>query len=224
MTKGHIGTGAARKPAGRERPVRGDRRQRRAAETRIRIFRAALQLIATRGLAGVTVEDITEAADVGKGTFFNYFPTKDHVLGVMAEIQISKVREAAHLAHQESEAIHDVVHYMVQRLAEEPGRSPSLARAFVSSFLASEAVREIIRARMLEGRQAMAEVVRIGQQRGEIRRMLDPEKVTVQLVQSCLGAIVFWSLHELPSLAAHLEDTFQHFWRSVAVSVPEQAS
>jgi AcrR family transcriptional regulator len=46
----------------------------------------------------VTVEDITEAADVGKGTFFNYFESKDHVLGVMAEIQLGKVAEALALA------------------------------------------------------------------------------------------------------------------------------
>ena len=61
------------------------RRERRAAETRLRLFRCALQLFAQRGFPNVTVEDITEAADVGKGTFFNYFESKDDVLGVMAE-------------------------------------------------------------------------------------------------------------------------------------------
>ena len=73
----------------------GGRRARRAAETRVRLFRSALELIAERGLPNVTVEDITEAADVGKGTFFNYFASKEHVLGVMAEIQLSKVKQAA---------------------------------------------------------------------------------------------------------------------------------
>ena len=75
-------------------PPGAGRRERRAAETRLRLFRCALQLIAERGFPNVTVEEITEAADVGKGTFFNYFATKDHVLGVMAEIQLGKVREA----------------------------------------------------------------------------------------------------------------------------------
>src|ERR1035437_2483428 len=75
-------------------PLDAGRRQRRAAETRLRLFRCALQLIAERGFPNVTVEDITEAADVGKGTFFNYFATKDHVLGVMPEIQLGKMAEA----------------------------------------------------------------------------------------------------------------------------------
>jgi NADH dehydrogenase len=59
------------------------------------LFRCALALIAERGLLNMTVEDITEAAEVGKGTFFNYLKTKQHVLGTMAEIQLGKVREAA---------------------------------------------------------------------------------------------------------------------------------
>ncbi len=81
------------------------RRQRRAAETRLRLFRCALQLFAERGFPNVTVGDITEAADVGKGTFFNYFESKDHVLGVMAEIQLGKVREAMTLTESGKQTI-----------------------------------------------------------------------------------------------------------------------
>ncbi|HEX2776577.1 MAG TPA: helix-turn-helix domain-containing protein, partial [Candidatus Acidoferrales bacterium] len=46
-----------------------NRRERRRLETRERIYRAALQIFAERGYLETTVEDITEAADVGKGTF-----------------------------------------------------------------------------------------------------------------------------------------------------------
>src|SRR5246500_4010665 len=56
------------------------RRERRASETRLRLFRCALQLFAQHGFPYVTVDDITVAADVGKGTFFNYFEREDHAL------------------------------------------------------------------------------------------------------------------------------------------------
>ena len=59
------------------------RRERHREETRQRLFDAALKLFAERGYLETTVEDITEAADVGKGTFFNYFPTKEHVLATL---------------------------------------------------------------------------------------------------------------------------------------------
>ena len=144
------------------------RRQRRAAETRLRLFRCALQLFAERGFPNVTVEDITEAADVGKGTFFNYFESKDHVLGVMAEIQLGKVREASTLAESASGPFARSLHRLFLRVAEEPGRSPDLARALISSFLASTDVRELIERNMSEGRKMVAQVVATGQKRGEI--------------------------------------------------------
>src|SRR5256884_4852558 len=71
-----------------------DRRQRRSAEIRERLFRAALQLFAQKGFLETTVEDITEAADVGKGTFFNYFPSKDHILLAFGEMQLGKLEAA----------------------------------------------------------------------------------------------------------------------------------
>jgi AcrR family transcriptional regulator len=198
------------------------RRERRAAETRVRLFRCALQLFAERGFSNVTVEEITETADVGKGTFFNYFESKDHVLGVMAEIQLGKVREAAALAGEGKQAIHAVLHRLVQRLAEEPGRSPSLARAMISSFLASEAVRGIIERNMREGRKTIAGIVAAGQERGEIDPRVNKEKVALQFLQMVMGTVLLWSLHGEPALKAWLEDSFQHFWRAIGVSGREQ--
>jgi len=197
------------------------RRQRRAAETRLRLFRCALQLFATRGFPNVTVEDITQAADVGKGTFFNYFESKDHVLGVMAEIQLGKVHEAAVHAERGDQSIHSVLHSLFLRAAEEPGRSPDLARALISCFLASEGVRTIIERNMREGRKTIAKIVAAGQKRGEIDPRLKKEKVAIQVLQAFMGTVLFWSLHEEPALTIWIEDSFQHFWRSVAVSREE---
>src|SRR5271167_2562697 len=74
--------------------ARPARRERRKAETYERLMRAALRLFAERGLAATTVEQITEAADVGKGTFFNYFPTKEHVLLAFGDTRIKKINAA----------------------------------------------------------------------------------------------------------------------------------
>src|SRR6202162_5643910 len=66
-------------------------RERRRVETRERIYRAALRIFAQRGYLDTTVEDITEAADVGKGTFFNYFPTKEHVLATYGDERVAAI-------------------------------------------------------------------------------------------------------------------------------------
>jgi AcrR family transcriptional regulator len=197
------------------------RRQRRAAETRLRLFGCAIQLFAERGFPSVTVEDITEAADVGKGTFFNYFESKDHVLGVMAEIQLGKVREAVTLAESGKQTIHSVLHRLFLRVAEEPGRSPDLARTLISSFLANQQVRHLIDHNLSEGRKMIAKIVAAGQKRGEIDSRLKKEKVALQLQQAFMGTLLLWSLQGQPALEAWIEGSFQHFWRAIAVSGQE---
>jgi AcrR family transcriptional regulator len=62
------------------------RRSRKKLATRQALRITALQLVAQRGFANVTIEAITEAADVSLRTFFNYFPTKESaVIGIDPE-------------------------------------------------------------------------------------------------------------------------------------------
>ena len=198
------------------------RRQRHGAETRMRLFRCALQLFAERGYPNVTVEDITEAADVGKGTFFNYFESKDQVLSVMSEIQLGKVKEALTLAEAGERTIRSVLHYLFLRSAEEPGRSPDLARALLSSFLASEGVRLMAYNVASEGRKMLAQIVAEGQKRIEIDSRLSEDTVALQIQQAFMGTLLLWSLEGQPALKVWAEESFQHFWRAVAAPTREQ--
>jgi AcrR family transcriptional regulator len=226
MTKGHASDSAAfiEALASENLPhLQGmGRRQRHGAETRVRLFRCALQLFAERGYPNVTVEDITDAADVGKGTFFNYFESKDQVLGVMAEIQLGKVKEALTMAEAGEQTISSVLHHLFLRAAEEPGRSPDLARALLSSFLAGEGVRLMAHNLASEGCKMLAQIVAAGQKRREINSRLKKEKVAIHIQQAFMGTLLLWSLEGKPALQAWAEESFQHFWRAVAASGREQ--
>jgi AcrR family transcriptional regulator len=51
--------------------------ERKRTAMRQRIAAAAAQLVASRGLAGATVDRIADSADIGRATFFRYFNSKE---------------------------------------------------------------------------------------------------------------------------------------------------
>jgi len=191
------------------------RRERKAAQTRLKLFRCALELFSDRGFPNVTVEDITEAADVGKGTFFNYFASKDHVLSVMAEIQLGKVREALQAAEDGKRSIRSVVHDLFAKVSEEPGRSPELARALLTAFLSSS-IKELLGQNMSDGRRMAGRIFELGQQRGEIDPKVKTEQLALHLQQSFFGTMLLWSLGSEQKLQTAVEASFQHFWTAIA--------
>lgn len=68
--------------AATEREPRGARRKR---ETRQRLMEAALALMANKGMEGVAINEITEAADVGFGSFYNHFESKEAIHAALTD-------------------------------------------------------------------------------------------------------------------------------------------
>ncbi|NDJ36058.1 MAG: TetR/AcrR family transcriptional regulator [Chloroflexi bacterium] len=58
-----------------ERP--SNRHEKRKRRTRRRITRAVIELVLEKGYDTVTIDDITERADVGRGTFYVHFHNKE---------------------------------------------------------------------------------------------------------------------------------------------------
>src|SRR5271166_3197707 len=56
-----------------------DRQSRRKVETRQKLIRATIDVMAQKGPDAAAIQDITEAADVGFGSFYNYFKSKDEI-------------------------------------------------------------------------------------------------------------------------------------------------
>lgn len=53
-----------------------------------------MRLFLSQGYGRTTVEQITAEAGVAKGTFFNYFRSKDEVLGQLGRMQVERLRGA----------------------------------------------------------------------------------------------------------------------------------
>ena len=66
------------------------RSERRREDTRRRLMKATYELIAKRGLEGLVIQDITEAADVGYGSFYNHFSSKEAIVDAVTEAVLAR--------------------------------------------------------------------------------------------------------------------------------------
>lgn len=201
-------------------PMRGGRRERRRLETRERIFRAALDLFAERGFMETTVEDITEAADVGKGTFFNYFPTKEHVLATYGAERVAAVGRALEEAKKGERPVMDVLRDLAEGIAGQAAESPALIRAIYAAHASCTAVRDELQTRMHAARRVLAQVLRLGQERGEVRRDVSA-MVLARLIQTVFhGVMGSWALNP----AGTLRGTAEEIWNLLAPGLRSHAA
>jgi AcrR family transcriptional regulator len=193
-----------------------DRRQRRSAELRERLFRAALDLFQQKGFAETTVRDITEAADVGKGTFFNYFPSKDHILVAFGEMQLRKLEAAVETARHRNEPMPEFLRALGVRMTEEPTRNPAIIRALLQAYLSTTPVREAMIDLQKRAHALHTQMIQLGQERGEIRNDLPATEIAHVFRQTIFGTLLIWSLYGDATLHARIEAAFHLLWSGLA--------
>jgi len=74
-------------------------REKKKIETRNKIFEVSARLFKEKGIENTTVDEIVKIAGIGKGTFFNYFPSKTSLLLYFAkqkeELTFSQIKNEA---------------------------------------------------------------------------------------------------------------------------------
>lgn len=191
------------------------RRERRRNEIRERIFSAALRLFAERGYMETTVEDITEAADVGKGTFFNYFPTKEHVLATYGDERVATVERALERARASRGPVLDVLRDLATSLAGQSSASPALLRSIFAANLSNAPIRSDLQKRMQRARHLMAELFVLAQDRGEVRRDRSAANMARMTHIIFMGVTIAWAVNPDSSLQKSAEEV----WDSILPSL-----
>ena len=200
------------------------RRLRRSAEIRERLFRSALDLFAKKGFANTTVEDITEAADVGKGTFFNYFPSKDHILLAFGEMQLAKLEAAVAEARSNQTSVEQFLRALPERMTQEPTRNPAIVRTLLQAYLSTSAVREAMVDMQRRVQAVHTQIIQMGQERGEIRTDVPAGEMASVFRQTIFGTLLMWSLYGDASLSERMRTAFDILWSGLAPRNPAPAS
>lgn len=166
------------------------RRERKKREAKNRIVECAAALFAEREYGATTMDDIAERADVSRATVFNYFARKEDI--VLAWFTDRRA-EFAHL--------------LAGGQGDTPGRLRAAFRALAHIFEHSPEIgRGMVRAWLQAGGSLLTpesdtsrlftEVIRDGQDAGDIAVEIDPDRTGHVLFDAYQGELNRWATAE----------------------------
>lgn len=184
-------------------PVRQlGRRERSKLRVRHAIYSSALALFEEQGYVGTTIDQITERADVARGTFFNYFQRKEDLITAWAQNRSHRLR--SEIDRWVDCADGDVTVHLERCMAtlthfneQEGDLTPVMLEAWVKSGL--PLVEEPYTA------DTFTAIIELGKRNGSIASEVDARHVG-QILRDCyLGTLYRWSQKCEDASALHAE-------------------
>jgi AcrR family transcriptional regulator len=189
-----------------QQPAVETRFERRRRESRRRLLQAARELFAAQGLHETSISQIAARADLGLGTFYLHFDSKDEVLAAIVEddleLLLSRIAEATAGTGSAAQR-----HRIGTRIYLEYAHAHcELFRILFEQVPQSHAVLRGVRERWVE---ATTRLLQEGIAQGEVRTA-NTELLARTLVAIVGQAALWWTEHEAPGPAA-IADTVSTF-------------
>jgi AcrR family transcriptional regulator len=165
------------------------RRERKKLQTRDRLVDCALALFASGGYDATTMEDIGECADVSRATVFNYFARKEDIV---SELVVRRRAQLAELVAEAKEATTDTAGRLRRALAGMAclyEDDPATGRAIVRAWLRAGGP---LLPDASDSAALFTDVVRSGQEQGDIASDLDATRAGFVILDAYLGVLYRW--------------------------------
>ena len=190
------------------------RRERRRREIHDRIIEAALDLFRAKGFNVITALEIADAADVAEKTFYNHFPTKQHLIGEISQRTLAAMTQELIGIQGSSATTVEKLRLFCERVADEAEKSRTFTR---------EVLFEVVRMAQVDGvgvdgHRRTHRVIQSLFDEGRVRGDVSPEVAVLSElgVAAFMGLIINWvtvpnyplreRLHDLAEVAGELID------------------
>ena len=175
------------------------RREREREARRNRILDAAQEEFLGRGFDAATMGDVADRAELGKGTLYNYFSTKEELLlGVVVRHQQEVIRSFEQAAREADSGL-DLVRRLMLGFMAHISHPPGRLKMVMSRWASGQRFDAETRA-CAQLNDNVRHIMRIftgaiirGQQDGSIRDNCDPMAATMSMWAATMGTL----LHQL---------------------------
>lgn len=165
-------------------------RARKARQTAEHLVRTAFELFEAHGYDNVTMEQIANAADVSKGTLYNYFKVKEALIQHRLKAEVADFQPLLRSFLTSNRAGDELLRMYLHKSAEYLARFKPYLLAYVHFKLRRDP------SEWHEGRsgvdQALAAIISLGQEQGQFTQAQTSEELANYLELMMLATVMRW--------------------------------
>jgi AcrR family transcriptional regulator len=183
------------------------KREQQKEQTKKLLQQAAIELFQKQGYSKTTVSQITSQAGVAKGTFFNYFGSKEAVLHSLREQQTHYIEQVVENMIQQNTSIKEGLSDLFQKIAlqhEEAGRL--LVRSIFQVVLIDQSFH---RYELLQSRKFKKQLMLLFDKGKKIKEFIPDfcsEQMALTVLHHFYGVLFYWCTNENSPALSHLID------------------
>lgn len=177
-------------------------RERKRIDTRARIMETACALFGQRGIAAVTVDEIAAAADVGKGTVYNYFGAKEDIVVAFLVDLDRKALDSMALLPSEGMSVAEALDAAAWSLLEFKPPHREFVRALLARMFVPDGFAYELAEFQAQLDEALGSLFRRLLARPGMRRMVLVEDLVLSFKTMNLGITAVWVLEGPPFTTA----------------------
>lgn len=195
-------------------------RQIKALETKKKILDTALDLFSKKGFDNVTVDEIVEKSESSKGAFYVHFSSKYEIfIEKFKEIDgfYTEFMETLPEGLSSSEKIKLLVESQMLYLRDSLGKD-LLRTVYMSALIPNKSDYFSNRERKLY--KIVFNLVKEGQDSGEIKKELSPKEMTMLITRCMRGTLYDWQLFEDYDLVKEAQKLITGFLEGIVQNKP----
>lgn len=168
-------------------------RQLAAAETRRKLIAAAKKVIGEKGLVNTSVEEITEACGVSKGTFYTYFKRKEDIVFELSRDVFAEILKKAETF--EGSFSERLENYMVNFSGYIEDSGVKLAQEWIRNVVNPELIEGgADRSKLKADLEAMEALTESGIKKGELKSDAPTGIIAHTLIDLLYGQLLCWCM------------------------------
>lgn len=191
------------------------RRARRRRELRERVCEVSRELFSEQGFEATTVEQIAAAADIAPATFFNHFHSKRGVLATMTSDVVSYVGLLLDANLRSELPIGEQLVGLAADAGSQIEQNHRIARDLVLELVRTEARPDDPPPYLARVHAPVAELLEVGQQRGEVRTDLDRDFLSEMVVGALNATVTHWLADASYPIAERLPRAAAFIWEAI---------